>query len=213
MKRSRHLWVGIVALAASAFGAPSFAADVVSEWASVKAPPVPELKPVAVDPKTTALLILDMQIPGCARSDRPRCADSIPAIKTLMDRARARGMMVLYTFSRGKPKEIADPGLAPHDGEWIGRYGPDKFQGSDLDERLKARGVKTVIVTGFSAQGAVLGTSTDAALKGYKLVLPVDGISSETPYQEQYSLWQLFKGGPAAVTAATTLTRSDMITF
>ena len=30
---------------------------------------------------------------------------------------------------------------------------------------------------------------------------------------EQYAAWHMYKGGPAIVTDATTLTRSDLITF
>jgi len=32
---------------------PSVAADIIAEWATVKAPPAPELKPVTLDGKTT----------------------------------------------------------------------------------------------------------------------------------------------------------------
>ena len=39
------------------------------------------------------------------------------------------------------------------------RGGSDKFIGSDLEQRLKDRGIKTVIVTGTSAQGAVAGAT------------------------------------------------------
>ncbi|MGE5165894.1 MAG: hypothetical protein ACM3IH_17970 [Sphingobacteriales bacterium] len=35
---------------------------------------------------------------------------------------------------------MVDPGIAPHEGEWVFQRGPDKFLGSGLDERLKARG-------------------------------------------------------------------------
>ena len=44
---------------------PAHTADIISEWATVKTPPVPELKPVTLDGKTTALLILDMMKSGC----------------------------------------------------------------------------------------------------------------------------------------------------
>jgi hypothetical protein len=37
------------------------------------------------------------------------------------------------------------------------RGGSDKFIGSDLEQRLKDRGIKTGIVTSTSAQGAVAG--------------------------------------------------------
>lgn len=49
-----------VALAISiAFTMPVGAGSITEEWDSVKAPPAPVLKPVTVDPKTTALLMLD----------------------------------------------------------------------------------------------------------------------------------------------------------
>ena len=63
----------IVALAAiAALAAPVAAMDITKEWTQVKPPPVPELKPVTVDPKTTALLVLDLMKGNCGV--RPRCA-------------------------------------------------------------------------------------------------------------------------------------------
>ena len=54
------------------------AADVIAEWSSVKPPPAPELKPVKLDGKTTALLILDLQKPSCTMQRRVRCVATIP---------------------------------------------------------------------------------------------------------------------------------------
>ena len=215
MKCGRNVVMGLW-LAAAAIGgaaAQANAADIVAEWAKVKPPPKPQLKNVQLDRPTTALLILDIQKPGCTEQRRPRCVETLGNIQTLLDSARGLGVPVIYTFSRNDPQNVADPALKPLAGEWIGRNGPDKFEGSDLDARLKAKGIKTVVVTGSSAQGAVLGTSTGAALRGYKVIVPVDTISSEDPYQEQYTAWHLYKGGPAAVTAAVTLTRTDLIAF
>jgi nicotinamidase-related amidase len=197
------------------FAQPSVAADVIAEWAQAKAPPVPELKSVTLDGKTTALLILDLQKPSCATDRRPRCVDTIPKVKALMERARAAGAMVFYTFAggSGSPADSPDPGIAPKDGEWVAQRGPDKFLGSDLEKRLKDRGIKTVIVTGSSAQGVVVGTGSGAAQRGYKVIVPVDGMSSEDVYNEQYAAWHMYKGGPAVVTDQTTLTRTDMIKF
>jgi len=189
-------------------------ADIIAEWATVKTPPVPELKPVTLDGKTTALLILDLQKPSCTLQRRARCVDTIPKVKKLLDGARASGAMIFYTFAgAGHPEEIADPAMAPRDGEWIAQRGPDKFLGSDLETRLKDRGITTVIVTGSSAQGVVVGTGSGAAQRGYKVIVPVDGMSSDDPYLEQYAAWHMYKGGPAIVTDNVTLTRSDMISF
>jgi nicotinamidase-related amidase len=95
----------------------------------------------------------------------------------------------------------------------VAQRGPDKFLGSDLEKRLKDRGIKTVIVTGSSAQGVVIGTGSGAAQRGYKVIVPVDGMSSDDTYTEQYAAWHMYKGGPAVVTDQVTLTRSDMIKF
>jgi nicotinamidase-related amidase len=193
--------------------APAPAADIVAEWATVKAPPAPELKAVTLDGKTTALLILDMMKTNCG--PRPRCVDTVPKLRKLRDTARAAGAMVFYTLvgNRPVPADIIDAGLAPREGEWIAQAGSDKFVGSDLDERLKAKGIKTVIVCGILAQGAVMGTGSGSARRGYKVIVPVDCMSSEDPYSEQYTAWHMYKGGPLIVTRQTTLTRTDMISF
>jgi nicotinamidase-related amidase len=197
------------ALAALLFYTPSsYAADIIAEWGTVKAPPVPELKPVTVDGKTTALLILDL---GANCKMRPRCVATIPRIKALQDAARAAGAMLFYTDD---PREaFPDSGIVPREGEWVTQRGPDKFLGSVLDERLKARGIKTVIVTGTSAQGVILGTGSGSAQRGYKVIVPVDTMSSEDPYMEQYAAWHMYKGGPTVVTSASTLTRSNVVKF
>jgi hypothetical protein len=45
---------------------------------------------------------------------------------------------------------------------------------------------------------------------GYKAVVPVDGMSAEDPYNEQYAAWHLYKGGPVNLTDKVTLARSDL---
>jgi nicotinamidase-related amidase len=187
--------------------------DITTEWATVKPPPAPELKPATVEPKTTALLILDLMKANCGV--RPRCISTVPNVKKLLDAARTYNMMVFYTMVGGtpKPEAMVDQILAPRDGEWVVRGGADKFIGSDLEQRLKDQGIKTVIVTGTSAQGAVVGTSNGAVQRGYKAVVPVDGMSAEDPYNEQYAAWHLYKGGPVGLTENVTLTRSDLIKF
>lgn len=218
MKQTKILFRCAAAVAAALAVAmltawPTVACDIIAEWATVKAPPVPELKAVTLDGKTTALLILDLMKSGCG--SRPRCVATVPNVKKLHDAARAAGAMLFYTFSGENPKlaDFMDTGFAPRESEWVAQRGPDKFLGSGLDERLKARGIKTVIVCGTSAQGVVIGTGSGSAQRGYKVIVPVDCMSSDDPYMEQYAAWHMFKGGPAVITSQTTLTRSDMIKF
>jgi nicotinamidase-related amidase len=198
-----------------AFAAASSAADVLDDWATVKLPPPPELKPVTLEGSTTALLILDMMKTNCGA--RPRCVATIPNVKRLHDAARTAGAMVWYSLvgsdGEATPADMIDPKFMPRDGEWMRQNGPDKFLGSNLEEKLKARGIKTVIVCGTSFQGVGIGTGSGLAQRGYKVIVPIDCLSSEDPYMEQYAAWHLFKGGPAVVTSQVTLTRSTMVKF
>ena len=190
------------------------APDIISEWTTVKLPPVPELKPVTVDPRTTALLVLDFMKGNCGA--RPRCLASLPNVRKLLEATRAHDMMVAFNLTgAGKIEDMVDPSLAPLPGEFMvkGSGGADKFVNSNLDQGLKERGIRTVIVTGTSAQGAVGGTTNGAAQRGYKAVVPVDGMSSESAFNELYAAWHIAKGGPANLVNNATLTRSDLIKF
>jgi nicotinamidase-related amidase len=146
---------------------------------------------------------------------RPRCVATVPSVKKLLDQARAHDMMVFYTLvgQQPTPENMVDQSIAARPGEYVTRGGADKFIGSPLEERLKAKNIKTVIVTGSSAQGAVVGTSNGATQRGFKAVVPVDGMSAEDAYNEQYAAWHLYKGGPTVLTENVILTRSDMIKF
>jgi hypothetical protein len=57
------------------------------------------------------------------------------------------------------------------DGEWVRQNGPGKFLGSNLEEKLKARDNKTVTVCGTSFQGFGIGTDSDLAQRGYKVIM------------------------------------------
>ena len=187
---------------------------IIGEWASVKLPPAPELRPVVVEPRTTALLVLDMMKGNCGA--RQRCLATVATVRKLIDMARANQVMVAYNLTgAGKVEDMVDQSLAPRADDFMinGSGGADKFVNSNLDQGLKDRGIKTVIVTGTSAQGAVCGTTNGAAQRGYKVIVPVDGMSAEDAYNEQYAAWHLAKGGPVALVENVTLTRSDLIKF
>jgi nicotinamidase-related amidase len=215
MKQLTKLSYATIAAIATLGVLPALGNDVTTEWASVKPPPAPELKPVTVDPKTTAFLMLDFMKGNCGA--RPRCIATVPNVKKLLEAARASNMMVFYTLvgQEPTPAGMVDQSLAPRASEFRieGSGGADKFINSNLDQGLKDKGIKTVIVTGTSAQGAVGGTTNGAAQRGYKAIVPVDGMSAEDAYNEQYAAWHIYKGGPANLVSNATLTRSDLIKF
>jgi nicotinamidase-related amidase len=215
MSRPASKFCAVLIAATAALAAPSAGAgDIISDWDSVKLPPKPELKAVTVDPKTTALLVLDLMKDNCGV--RPRCLPIVPTVKKLIDAARSHNMMVVYNLTgASKPEDMVDASIMPKPGDFLiknGRGG-DKFINSNLDDGLKAKGIKTVIITGTSAQGAVATTSNGATGRGYKAVVPVDGTASEDAFREAYGIYHLAGGGPAALTQNVTVTRSDLIKY
>ena len=216
MAKRRTLLRGAAAAGALmlALAAPALAADILDDWATAKAPAPPELKPVKLEASTTALLIMDLMKNGVCIM-RPRCVATIPNVKRLFDASRAAGAMVWFALGgpNGKPGDVIDLGYVPRDGEWEAPDSVDKFFGSHLDEKLKARGIKTVILCGTSFQGVGVSNALAAADRGYKVIVPVDCLSSQDAYGEQSAVTYMFNDGPAVVRMQVTLTRSTMVKF
>jgi nicotinamidase-related amidase len=195
------------------FCRPVLAQNIVEEWNTVKAPPAPELKSVTVDPKVTALLLLDFNRQTCNADKRPRCIASIPKVQKLLTEARTKGVYIVYSLSSGATVADIAKELAPLEKgqEPVVTSGPDKFLGTDLEKILKDKGIKTVIVTGTAAHGAVLYTASEAAFRGIQVIVPVDGMSAESIYAEQYVAWNMLNA--PRILNQSVLTKIDMIKY
>src|SRR5438309_2335076 len=173
---------------------------------------------VVVEPRATALIIVDMQkdfvTPGGSLVVEP-ARRTVAPIQRLLALARRSGMVVLYTqdtHDPGDPEfpiwgqhvlrgswgwQIVDE-LAPQAGERvIQKLRYDGFFGTPLDHELRMKDIKTVIVCGTVANICVLHTAGSAALRGYKVILPVDAISAITPFDQQVAIRQtsfLYRG-------------------
>lgn len=191
--------------------APSSAQTIIDEWQSVKAPAVPELKSVTVDPKTTALLMNDFVKQACNQQRRPRCVATLPKARALLAEARAKGVFVVYSVVKGGTVGDTLPEVAPTGNEPVVESGVDKFLGTDLEKILKDKGIQTVVVAGTGANGAVLYTASGAVLRGMKVIAPVDVISDVNTYMEQYVAYH-FLNAPL-IAGNVTLTTIDMIKF
>jgi nicotinamidase-related amidase len=191
------------------FQMPASAQTIVDTWDAVKAPPAPELKSVILDSKATALLLLDFNKQSCNAQLRPRCIAPIPKVQGLLEEARSKGFTIIYSLSAGATSTDIARELAPRKGEPVVTAGPDKFMGTDLEKILMDKGIKTVIVTGTAAHGAVLYTASGAAFRGMQVILPVDGMSAENTYAEQYTAWHL--ANAPRVSSKVILTKIDLI--
>ena len=185
---------------------------------AVEAPEYQVERRVVVNPKATALIVVDMQNdfvkPGGALVVE-QAKGTMSAIQRLLALARRSGMVVLYTqdtHDPGDPEfpiwgqhvlrgswgwQIVDE-LAPQAGERvIQKLRYDGFFGTPLDHELRMKDIKTVIVCGTVANICVLHTAGSAALRGYKVILPVDTISAITPFDQQVAIRQtsfLYRG-------------------
>jgi nicotinamidase-related amidase len=208
---SRHLSRLVAFAAVLVFAAPASAETIIDEWLNVKAPPAPELKAVTVDPKTTALLMMDFVPQSCSQQRRPRCLATLPKAKALLAKARAKDMLVVYSLipvgTIGETlSEVAPTGKEP-----FVQSGVDKFYKTNLEQILKDKDIKTVIVIGTGANGAVLYTASGAVLRGMKVIVPVDVVSDVNVYMEQYVAYHLMNAPNIA--GNITLTRVDMMRF
>jgi nicotinamidase-related amidase len=189
----------------------------------VKVPPPPELKRVTIDPKSTALLVMGFVRDSCNVQRRPRCAATIPAVAKLLAGARTHGVFVVHSVPSTNPTgDYIVKELVPLPGEGIiPPNGPNKFLPVDpefpefadfaLDKILHDKGIRTVVTVGTQVQTAVLHTAAEAALRGYKVIVPVDGMSGDSVYPEQYTAWHLTN--TQRIMQHVTLTKIDLVGY
>jgi nicotinamidase-related amidase len=156
---------------------------------------------------------MDFTVQTCTVERRKRCADSVPKVKKFVDAAREHGALIIYSVA--VPNSVSADvlkDLTPAAGEQVlPPLGPDKFINSDLEKTLKDKGIKTVVAMGTQAQTSVLHTGGEAALRGFKVIVPVDAMSSDDLFPEAYTAWHL--ANAARISNQVTLTRLDMIGF
>ena len=204
---------GIALCAALGAANAAQAQTIIDDWYKAKLPAPPQLKPVTLDAKTTALLVMDFTVQTCTPARRPRCAASVPKVKKLVEEARAKGALIIYSVAipGSKPSDILKE-LTPAAGEEVlPPLGPDKFIHSDLEKTLHDKGITTVVAMGTQAQTSVLHTGGEAALRGFKVIVPVDAMSADDLFPELYTAWHL--ANAARISNQVTLTRLDMISF
>ena len=194
-------------------GFAGHAASIIDEWTKARFPAAPQLKSVTLTPKETALLVMDFTVQTCTPERRQRCADSVPKVKTLVEAARAKGALIIYSVAvpNSVPGDVLKE-LAPAPGEEVlPPLGPDKFVNSNLEKTLKDKGIKTVVAMGTQAQTSVLHTAGSAALRGFRVIVPVDAMSADDLFPELYTAWHLSTA--ARISNQVTLTKLDQITF
>src|SRR5262249_10751326 len=168
---------------------PASPQTILDEWASIKAPPPPAIKPVTLDVAKTALIVMDFNQRNCVPTERARCAAALPGVQKLLAQARTKGMLIVHTYTPNMQQTDIVKDLTPAAGERVLQVRGDKFYGNDLETYLKGKGIETVLLAGTSANGAVMFTAAGATQRGFKAIVPIDVMPADTAYQEQFSIW------------------------
>jgi nicotinamidase-related amidase len=118
--------------------------------------------------------------------DQPE--DLVSNARALVDAARDSGTAVIFVQhceTTGRPFEVGTPQwevhqeLTPMAGDLIIRkYASSAFEGTDLDAKLRAFGVRDLVVCGLQSELCVSNTSKSALTLGYNVRVASDGHST-----------------------------------
>jgi nicotinamidase-related amidase len=185
---------------------------------TLQMPALPDPVAVTLKPATTALLIFDVVDPIC--KDQPRCMTTmVPVITAFLERARKAGLVVGYS-TRAPTMSSWLPQVAPTaDDIKIVSVAQDRFFKTDLENVLKAKGITTLILTGWKVSGSVTYTSVGATLRDFTNVIPVDAGLAATDYETTIGLYNILNQNSSNLKneplkpKASTLSRTDLIKF
>src|SRR5215510_12713229 len=199
-------------------GASAPAAQAPAKMITLQMPATPEPARVTLDPKTTALMVLDYVEDIC--NNQASCKTKmLPAMTPFMERVRKAGITVAYgTRAQNMAHWLKEVAPAGNDIKVI-NTAQDRFYNTDLDKQLKAKGIKTMIMVGWKISGSVTYTSVGAMAHEYTVVIPVDTTSAGSDYETTIGFYNVLNSGNANLPNqplkpnAVTLTRTDLITF
>lgn len=178
-------------------------------------PVIPKPVAVSLPASDTSVLVLDLS--GRCDSAGSTCGQILPAVRHLVDRARAARARIAFTISssaKGTEQDHVSEALALQDREPT--FYPDHFDklvDGELVKYLDLGRRPRLLICGSATNNCVMYTATTAArVHRASVYLPVDCVNARSPYEHEYALHQLShlrgKG-----TQPVTLTHSTMLRF
>ena len=170
-----------------------------------------------LDPKTTALILIDLQKGIVSRDTKPHTASEVVTrASELAAGFRAAGatvVLVHVAFSaddrdRLKPPADGAPAVTlpipPEFSELVSELGQQPndidivkkqwgaFYGTELDLQLRRRGIKTIVIAGIATNFGVESTARDAWERCYELVFVEDAMASFTEDAHHFAVTTIF---------------------
>jgi nicotinamidase-related amidase len=173
-----------------------------------------------------ALIILDMLVDFVDGSlANPTARPIVPNLQRLLAHAREAGWAVVFSNDAHEPSDPEIPLWGPHAmagapgskviDALVPRSRPDEivspkrtygaFDGTGLDEQLKALGVDEVVLTGQHTHICVRHTAYGAMIRGYRITVPADGVCAFPEVGTEEALAYLKKMYGAEITTTDAL--------
>jgi nicotinamidase-related amidase len=171
---------------------------------------------LTIDLARTALVLIDLQNFNVQRELAPHPAERVAGnCAMLAGEMRDRGAMVIYVrvlldellalpadAPMKKPGTLAPPPEAVHFAPEAQLQASDHvvtkrqwgaFYGTDLDQLLRRRNIKTIVLGGIATNYGVESTARAAFDRGYELVLVEDAMSSMQAEAHKFSCENVFR--------------------
>lgn len=169
-----------------------------------------------LDPKSTALVLIDLQKGITGRDTAPHTSSAVVANGVrLAERFRAKGstvVLVRVTFAADgtdrlqTPTDTAFPAMQmPADwAEIVPELGPKPgdlvvtkrqwgaFYGTDLELHLRRRDIKTIVIGGISTNFGVESTARDAWERAYAMVFAEDAMAAMSADAHTFAVTNIF---------------------
>jgi nicotinamidase-related amidase len=168
---------------------------------------------LALNPKTTALVLIDLEHAIVAMKLAPyTSAEVVSRAARLADAFRKKGGTVVYVrvlvtemaqlpvdeplMSGGTPPPNASE-LVPEAGVQAGDLIVTKrqwgaFYGADLEQHLRRRGIRTIVIGGIATNFGVESTARAAFDHGYEVVFAEDAMSSLSAEAHEFPIKNVF---------------------
>ena len=166
---------------------------------------------LVLEPKTTALVLIDLEH-GIVSSAGALAADILKNAISLSGALRQAGGTVIFTrvlltetlslaVDVPAPKNSSPPANASELVPELDRQPGDvvvtkrqwgAFYGTDLEQQLRRRGIRTLILGGIATNMGVESTARDAFDRGYELVFAEDAMAGISPAAQEFAVKTLF---------------------
>jgi nicotinamidase-related amidase len=173
------------------------------------------MQDVELKASQTAVVLIDLQQGVMGYPTAPHTTSSVFAVAAdLADRFRSRGAIIAYVrvdvanmIRLAVDQSHRDPNAPPPpptaseivpeagrqpDDLLITKRHWDAFGGTELEQMLRQRGVRTIVLCGVATHIGVESTARSAASRGFDVVLAEDATTSTSAEAHQYAITRVF---------------------